>query len=86
METKGDVSDSFIPLYDVNFVGIEDKLASSIMVSPKSHAEYVNQPIYQQWLTQSDFKFGYIPLQDQMMPVGSNQVIYTNPVDVHRKV
>ena len=28
--------DSFLPLYDVNFVGIEDKF------SPKSHAEYVN--------------------------------------------
>ena len=86
IETKGGVSDSFIPLYDVNFVGIEDKFASSIMLSPKSHAEYVNQPIYQKWLTQSDFKFGYVPLQAQMMPVGSNQGIYTNAVDVHRKV
>ena len=56
------------------------------MVSPKSHAEYVNQPIYQQLLTQSAFKFGYVPLQDQMIPVGLSQGIYTNPVDVHRKV
>ena len=73
VKTKGGMSDSFIPLYDVNFVGIEDKFASSIMFSPKCHAEYVNQPIYQKWLTQSDFKFGYVPLQAQMMPMGSNQ-------------
>ena len=46
VETKGGMSDSFIPLYDVNFVGIEDKFGSSIMFSPKIHAEYVNQLIY----------------------------------------
>ena len=64
VETNGGVSDSFILLYDVNFVGIEDKFASSIMYSSKNHADYVNQPIYQRWLDQSDFKFGYVPLQD----------------------
>ena len=86
IKTKGGVSDGCVPLYDVNFVGIEDKFASSLMYSPKNHAEYIDQPIYQKWLTQSDFEFGYVPLQDQMMPVGSNQGVYTNPIDVHKKV
>ena len=56
------------------------------MYSPQNHADYVNQPIYQRWLDQSDFKFGYAPLQDQMMPLVTNQGIYTDPVDVHKKV
>ena len=54
IKTKGEVSDGCVPLYDVNFVGIEDKFASSLMYSPKSHAEYIDQPIYQKWLIQSD--------------------------------
>ena len=85
-EMKGGVSDSFMQLYDVNFVGIEDKFASSIMYHPKNHTEYINQSIYQKWLAQSDFKFGFIPLQDQMMSMGLNQGVYTSPLDVRRRV
>ena len=56
--------------------------------SEKNHSSQYRIPggVYQKWLTQSDFKFGYVPLQAQMMPMGSNQGTYTNPVDVHRKV
>ena len=67
-------------------MGIEDKFASSIMFYPQNHAEHINQPICQKWLTQSDFKFGFIPLQDQMIHVDSNQDVSTNPLDVRRKV
>ena len=58
--------------YDIKWSTTDDKFVSAIM-----HASYkskqpdfdnVNTPIFQQWRDQSGFQFGFIPLQEQLMP------------------
>ena len=60
------MTDQCMPIYDVNYAGVEEKFVNSIMhfnqfsenidiARPQSH-------IFQLWREQSDFDFGVIPL------------------------
>ena len=57
--------------YDSTHVGIEDKFISSILNegtkkanTPMEH----NSALFRKWQPQSDFPFGYIPIDEQVMP------------------
>ena len=57
--------------YDENHSGIEDKFISSILneSTKKNNAPTDHQSaLFRKWQAQSDFPFGYIPIDDQVMP------------------
>ena len=57
--------------YDENHSGIEDKFISSILneSTKKNNAPIDHQSaLFRKWQAQSDFPFGYIPIDDQVMP------------------
>ena len=60
------------PIYDVNYCQFEDKFATEIICA---NAKYRNKdwgniqtPIFNLWCDQVDFTFGFVPLQEQVMP------------------
>ena len=66
------VPGGFLPLYDVNSVGVEEKFANTIMHFKQFNESQVSlgvdSPIFKKWTEQSDFQFGFIPLGEQLMP------------------
>ena len=57
---------------DSNHMGIEDKFISSILneSTKKTNAPMEhNSALFRKWQAQSDFPFGYILIDDQVMPV-----------------
>ena len=59
------------PIYDVNYCGFEDKFASEIIctnVKNKKARCDVQTPIFDLWKNQVDFTFGFVPLQEQVLP------------------
>ena len=59
------------PIYDVNYCGFEDKFASEIIctnVKNKKARGDVQTPIFDLWKNQVDFTFGFVPLQEQVLP------------------
>ena len=59
------------PVYDVNLAGIEDKFTSAIYnagIQGVKCQERNNCALFKQWQNQSDFQFGFIPLDEQIMP------------------
>ena len=59
------------PVYDVNLAGIEDKFTSAIYnagIQAMKCQEQNNCALFKQWQNQSDFQFGFIPLDEQIMP------------------
>ena len=86
------LTDQCMPIYDVNYAGVEEKFVNSILhfnqfsehidiTKPQSH-------IFQSWREQSDFDFGFIPLGEQQMPNTSHtSVIDTNDlIEIHEIV
>ena len=55
----------------VNYCGTGDKFATSIILANQKRAkidwEQIDAPIFHLWRDQVDFKFGYVPLQEQVM-------------------
>ena len=86
------LTDQYIPIYDVNHVGVEEKFVNSIM----HHKQFGDQldignnqcQILQKWREQSDFDFGFIPLGEQDMPdTFETNVIHTNDlIEIHEIV
>ena len=86
------LTDQCIPIYDVNYAGVEEKFINSIMHF-KQFGDQINigdiQPqIFQNWREQSDFDFGFIPLGEQQMPNSfETTVIDTeNLIEIHKIV
>ena len=62
------------PLYDVNYLGFEDKFASEIIcanVKNKKAWGGIPNPIFDLWRDQVDFTFGFVPLEEQVMPTAN---------------
>ena len=60
------------PIYDVNYHGFKDKFATEIVCanlkSNKKEWGHIQAPIFHLWHEQVDFTFGFVPLQEQVMP------------------
>ena len=62
------------PLYDVNYCGFEDKFASEIICANVKHRKArgeIRTPIFDLWRDQVDFTFGFVPLEEQVMPTSN---------------
>ena len=59
-------------IYDTKYCGFEDKFTSSILYAnhkgSKGDWEVIDNDIHQLWSSQVDFKFGFVPLQKQVLP------------------
>ena len=59
-------------IYDKNYCGFEDKFTSSVLYvshkGSKENWEVIDENIHQLWQSQVDFRFGFVPLQDQLLP------------------
>ena len=62
----------FLPLYDVSYLGVEEKFANSIIHFKQFNESQVplgaDSPMFNKWSEQLDFQFGFIPLDEQLMP------------------
>ena len=60
------------PIYDVNYHGFEDKFATEIICANlrnnKKEWGHIQAPIFHLWCQQVDFTFGFVPLQEQILP------------------
>ena len=54
--------------YDSKHVGIEDKFISSILIPSTKKSNEHNLALFRKWQSQSYFPFGYIPIEEQVMP------------------
>ena len=61
------LTDKCMPIYDVNYAGVEEKFVNSIMHFNQfsDHIDIADSQshIFQLWREQSDFDFGFIPLR-----------------------
>ena len=59
-------------IYDTKYCGFEDKFTSSILYAnqkgSKGDWDVTDESIHQLWHSQVDFKFGFVPLQKQVLP------------------
>ena len=66
------LTDQLLPIYDINYTGVEEKFVNSIIhsnqFSGNIHIDGSQPLILKQWRDQSDFNFGFIPLGEQQMP------------------
>ena len=89
-ETRNVTSSQEIPIYNVNYSAIEDKFASSI-IHVNSHKGVgaghldIDTEIYKKGRVQSQFDFGYIPIDEQKMPrnLQINRHEDASPLDIH---
>ena len=78
-----------VPLFDINYMGVEDKFANSILHVHRflhnEQLEDVNNETYNAWRRQSVFYFGFVPLSDQMVSNVStiNYAGDKSPLQVH---
>ena len=84
------LTDQFMPIYDVNHAGVEEKFVNSIMHF-NQFGDHINigdsqSSIFQKWREQSDFDFGFIPLGEQQMPLETNVINTSNLIEIHEIV
>ena len=86
------IQSGLLPLYDVNYTGVEDKFVNSILhvhqFSTSGDIGELDSEIYNAWRRQSDFNFGFVPLGDQMLPriVTVNEAKGKSPIQIHEIV
>ena len=86
------VQSGLLPLYDVNYTGVEDKFVNSILhmhqCSTSGDIGELASEIYNAWRHQSDFNFGFVPLGNQMLPkiVTVNEAKGKSPSQIHEIV
>ena len=77
-------------LSDAQYIGIQDKFGNSILhvgqfngITPN-----VDTEIHNKWRNQSDFKFGFVPLAEQIMPedMSINDSEAITPIEMHNVV
>ena len=87
-----DSASDFIPIYDINHAGVEEKFANSIIhvnqFSDQSIIHNTDSDIFRKWSGQSDFQFGFIPLGEQKMPktLACNNLNNKSLIEVHHIV
>ena len=67
------------PIFDINYTGIEDKFANSILhvhQFTKNSNSNVNTTIHKKWRDQSQFDFGFVLLDEDTCVVGGATDIY----------
>ena len=56
-------------IYDKNYCGFEDKFTSSVLyANHRGNCEVIDEDIYHLWQSQVDSRFGFVPLQKQILP------------------
>ena len=86
------LTDQFMPIYDVNYAGVEEKFVNSIMHFNQfsDHIDIADSQshTFQLWREQSDFDFGFIPLGEQQMPntFETNVIDTNNLIEIHEIV
>ena len=84
-----DVRSNLHQIYDVNYIGIEDKFANSILhvnqLQLVGATDTVNTEIYNAWCRQSDFDFGFVPIGEQLLPNTQviNDTMGRSPFEIH---
>ena len=80
---------NFTPIFDINYSGIEDKFVNSILHVHQfvnNSIGNVNTLIHKKWRAQSQFEFGFIPIDEQktsdMFTV--NGCTDISPFELHR--
>ena len=67
-----DARNNFCQIYDVNYAGVEDKFANSILhinqFKMLGISDKVDTEKYNAWRRQSDFDFGFVPIGEQWLP------------------
>ena len=78
--TESSVPPNTHPLYDINYAGVQDKFVNSILHVSQFNGiiPNVDTEIYHKWRDQTDFKFGFVPLAEQIM--SKNMSINTSEV------
>ena len=79
------------PIYDINVAGLEDKFTSALYNVGTQGVKCQDQnscSLFKQWQNQSQFQFGFIPLEEQIMP--DNNVVNCSdglsPFNIHALV
>ena len=87
-----DAKNDFCQIYDVNYAGVEDKFANSILhinqFKMLGISDQVDTEIYNTWRRQSDFDFGFIPIGEQWLPDTQvvNDAMGKSPFEIHELV
>ena len=85
-------TDQWMPIYGVNYAGVEEKFVNSIMHFNQfsDHIDIADSQsnIFQLWREQSDFDFGFIPLGEQQMSntFDTNVIDTNNLIEIHEIV
>ena len=86
------LTDQFMPIYDVNHAGVEEKFVNSTMHF-NQFSDHINfagsqSQIFQQWREQCDFDFDFIPLGNQQVPntFETNVIDTNNLIEIHEIV
>ena len=87
-DTKGE----FRPIYDINYAGVADKFVNSILHANQfnlsENTDKVDTEIYNAWRHQSDFKFGFVLIDKQLLPDTeyTSNVMGRSPFRIHEIV
>ena len=77
-------------LYDKNYAGVDDKFVSSIMHmhnKVKDWSDAQNKTIFKKWSQQSEFRFGFVPLDNQILLTEKARCdLDMNPIEMHHYV
>ena len=69
---ENDNKGELCPIYDINYTGVADKFVNSILhasqISLSENSDKVDTEIYNAWRRQSDFKFCFVPINEQLLP------------------
>ena len=79
-------------IYDINHAGVVDKFVNSILhanqfnLSESTHK--VDTDIYNAWRCQSDLKFGFVPIDEQLLPDTEHisNASHSSPFRIHEIV
>ena len=79
-------------IYDISHAGVVDKFVNSILhanqfnLSESTHK--VDTEIYNAWRCQSDFKFGFVPIDEQLLPdtLHISNASHSSPFRIHELV
>ena len=80
------------PIYDINHAGVVDKFVNSILHANQFNLSEstpkVDTEIYNAWRCQSDFKFGFVSIDEQLLPDTEHisNVSHGSPFKIHEIV
>ena len=92
MSNKDDTKDELRPIFDINFAGVADKFVNSILLVNQlklsANTDKVDTEIYNAWRRQSDFSFGFVPLDEQLLSdiEHTSNVMGRSPFAIHEIV